>query len=67
MRMGRKKRAITSRDALEAEASGGFLGEALLLTPEEADAAIEAEDGFLEARIRRAEEWERSQKGKGGE
>mgnify|MGYP006907948254 CR=1 FL=1 len=65
--MGRKKKAVRSRDALEVEASGGFIGEALLLTPEEADAAIEAEDGFLEARIRRAEEWERSQKGKGGE
>ena len=65
--MGKKKKAVRSRDALEVEASGGFIGEALLLTPEEADVAIEAEDGFLEARIRRAEEWERSQKGKGGE
>ena len=62
-----KKKAVRSRDALEAEASGGFLGEAPLLTPEEADAMIEAEDGFLEARIKRAEEWERSRKGKGGE
>ena len=61
-----KKKAIPSRDAPEAEASGGSLGEAPMLAPEEADAMIEAEDGFLEARIGRAEDWERSRKGKGG-